>query len=39
MSKPPIAASTYVVYDAIVAGSLLPVLDQWDLPRLTINLA
>lgn len=30
---------TYIVYDDIVAGRLVPVLDDWDLPRLTINLA
>jgi DNA-binding transcriptional LysR family regulator len=30
---------TYIVYDDLMAGRLLPVLDDWDLPRLTINLA
>jgi DNA-binding transcriptional LysR family regulator len=30
---------TYIVYEDIVAGRLVPVLDEWDLPRLTINLA
>jgi DNA-binding transcriptional LysR family regulator len=30
---------TYIVYDDIVAGRLVPVLDEWDLPRLIINLA
>jgi DNA-binding transcriptional LysR family regulator len=30
---------TYIVYDDIVAGRLVPVLDDWDLPRLLINLA
>ena len=30
---------TYIVYDDIVAGRLVPVLDDWDLPRLMINLA
>ena len=30
---------TYIVHDDIVAGRLLPLLDDWDLPRLTINLA
>ena len=30
---------SYVVYDDIVAGRLVPVLDEWDLPRLSINLA
>jgi DNA-binding transcriptional LysR family regulator len=29
----------YIVYDDIVAGRLVPVLDDWDLPRLTINVA
>ena len=30
---------TYILFDDIVAGRLVPVLDDWDLPRLTINLA
>ncbi|MES2183109.1 MAG: LysR family transcriptional regulator [Pseudomonadota bacterium] len=30
---------TYILYDDIVAGRLVPALDDWDLPRLTINLA
>lgn len=30
---------TYILYDDIVAGRLVPVMDDWDLPRLTINLA
>ena len=30
---------TYIVYDDIVAGRLVPVLQEWDLPRLLINLA
>ena len=30
---------SYIVYDDIVAGRLVPVLDEWDLPRLSINLA
>lgn len=30
---------SYIVYNDIVAGRLVPVLDDWDLPRLTINLA
>ena len=29
----------YILYDDMVAGRLVPVLDDWDLPRLTINLA
>ncbi|MBI2746077.1 MAG: LysR family transcriptional regulator [Burkholderiales bacterium] len=30
---------TYIVYDDMVAGRLVPVLDEWDLPHLTVNLA
>ncbi|RYX89045.1 MAG: LysR family transcriptional regulator [Comamonadaceae bacterium] len=30
---------TYIVYDDMVAGRLVPLLDDWDLPQLTINLA
>jgi DNA-binding transcriptional LysR family regulator len=30
---------TYIIYDDIVAGRLVPLLDDWELPRLTINLA
>jgi DNA-binding transcriptional LysR family regulator len=29
----------YIVHDDLVAGRLVPVLDAWDLPRLTMNLA
>ncbi|WP_168795931.1 LysR family transcriptional regulator [Paraburkholderia aromaticivorans] len=29
----------YVIYDDMVSGRLVPVLDGWELPRLTINLA
>ncbi|WP_095060475.1 LysR family transcriptional regulator [Pseudomonas sp. Irchel s3f7] len=29
----------YIIYDDLVAGRLVPVLDDWDLPRLIINLA
>lgn len=29
----------YILYEDIVAGRLVPVLDEWDLPRLRINLA
>ncbi|GAA4340093.1 LysR family transcriptional regulator [Variovorax defluvii] len=29
----------YILYDDIVAGRLVPVLDDWDLPRLRINIA
>lgn len=29
----------YIIHDDIVAGRLLPVLDAWQLPKLTINLA
>ena len=30
---------TYILYDDIASGRLTPVLDAWDLPRLTVNLA
>lgn len=30
---------SYIVYDDIVAGRLVPVLNEWDLPRLQINIA
>jgi len=30
---------TYILYDDIVAGRLIPLLEDWDLPRLTVNLA
>lgn len=29
----------YIIYDDIAAGRLVPVLNDWDLPRLTINVA
>jgi DNA-binding transcriptional LysR family regulator len=29
----------YIVQDHIASGALMPVLDEWDLPRLTINFA
>jgi DNA-binding transcriptional LysR family regulator len=29
----------YIVYDDLKAGRLIPVLDDWDLPRLTMNIA
>lgn len=29
----------YIVYEDLVAGRLVSVLDDWDLPRLTINIA
>jgi DNA-binding transcriptional LysR family regulator len=29
----------YIIHDDVVAGRLVPVLDDWDLPRLTINVA
>jgi DNA-binding transcriptional LysR family regulator len=29
----------YILYNDIVAGRLVPVLNDWDLPRLTINIA
>jgi DNA-binding transcriptional LysR family regulator len=30
---------TCILYEDIIAGRLVPVLDDWDLPRLNINLA
>lgn len=30
---------TYVILNDLIGGRLVPVLDDWDLPRLTINLA
>lgn len=30
---------SYIVYEDVVAGRLVPMLDDWDLPRLTVNLA
>lgn len=29
----------YIIYEDLVAGRLVSVLDDWDLPRLTINIA
>ena len=29
----------YIIYDDLKAGRLVPVLDDWDLPRLTMNIA
>ncbi|MFM0740542.1 LysR family transcriptional regulator [Paraburkholderia xenovorans] len=29
----------YIIHDEIVAGRLVPILNDWQLPRLTINLA
>jgi DNA-binding transcriptional LysR family regulator len=29
----------YIVYDDLASGRLVPVLEDWDLPRLTINIA
>jgi DNA-binding transcriptional LysR family regulator len=29
----------YIVYDDLKAGRLIPVLNDWDLPRLTMNIA
>ncbi len=34
-----IVQPAYIVYDDLVQGRLVPVLDAWDLPRLTINVA
>lgn len=30
---------SYIVFDDVVAGRLVPVLDDWDLPQLQINIA
>jgi DNA-binding transcriptional LysR family regulator len=30
---------SYILYDDVVAGRLVPVLDEWELPLLTINIA
>ena len=30
---------TYIVHDDVARGRLEPVLDDWDLPRLTVNIA
>jgi DNA-binding transcriptional LysR family regulator len=30
---------SYILYDDLVAGRLVPVLEDWDLPRLQINIA
>ncbi len=29
----------YILHDDVVAGRLVPVLGEWELPRLTINIA
>ena len=29
----------YIIHDELVAGRLVPILDDWDLPRLKINIA
>jgi DNA-binding transcriptional LysR family regulator len=29
----------YIVYDELEAGRLVSILDDWDLPRLTMNIA
>ncbi|MDN7184161.1 LysR family transcriptional regulator [Caballeronia sp. SEWSISQ10-4 2] len=29
----------YIIHDDLVAGRLVPILDDWDLPRLRINIA
>lgn len=34
-----LAQPLYVIYDDIVAGRLVPVLTDWELPRLSINMA
>jgi len=30
---------SYILHEDVVAGRLVPVLDDWELPRLTINIA
>jgi len=30
---------SYIIYEDVVAGRLVPILEDWDLPRLTVNLA
>jgi DNA-binding transcriptional LysR family regulator len=30
---------TYIIHDHVVAGRLVPILEDWDLPRLKINIA
>lgn len=34
-----LAQPKYILYDDLVAGRLVSVLDDWDLPRLTVNIA
>lgn len=34
-----LAQPKYIIYDDLVAGRLIPVLDDWQLPKLTINIA
>ena len=29
----------YILYEDLVAGQLVSVLDDWDLPQLTVNIA
>jgi DNA-binding transcriptional LysR family regulator len=29
----------YIIHDDVVAGRLVPVIDDWDLPRLKVNIA
>lgn len=29
----------YIIYDDVVAGRLIPILEEWDLPKLSINIA
>jgi len=29
----------YIIHDDVIAGRLVPIVDDWDLPRLKINLA
>jgi DNA-binding transcriptional LysR family regulator len=30
---------SYIIHDDVVAGRLIPIVDDWDLPRLKINIA
>ncbi len=34
-----IVQPTHILYDDIVSGRLVPILNEWTLPNLTINLA
>ena len=34
-----LAQPTYIIHEDLTAGRLVRVLDDWDLPRLTMNIA